>query len=79
MSSLKLVLVTGAVAAAGLVAAPAATAQPPANASCVGALSSVAGQTGVRSEFAPAPGAEVAALAQQHGDFAYCFAVFNGG
>ena len=78
MSRLTLVLATGAVAA-GMAAAPAvATAQPPANASCAGVLSSFAGQTGIRSDFAPLPGSEVSAIARQHGDLETCALLLGG-
>ena len=56
-------------------AAPAASAQPPPQASCVGVLSSFAGQAGIRNQFAPAPGAQVARVAQEHGDFGFCLTV----
>jgi hypothetical protein len=79
MSRIKVSLLSGFVVLAGVGAAsPAASAQPPDNASCLGVLSSFAGQAGIRSEFAPAPGRNVSQLAQEHGDFAYCFAVFSG-
>jgi hypothetical protein len=57
---------------------PAATAEP-SDASCVGVLSSFAGQAGIRDLFAPAPGAAVAQLAQAHGDFSFCLELFGNG
>jgi hypothetical protein len=60
-------------------AAPAASAQPPPQASCLGVLSSFAGQAGIRDQFAPpVSGARVAEIASAHGDFGYCVSVFLG-
>jgi len=79
MSRLRAVLVTGLVALAGVaMAAPSAAAQPPSQASCVGVLSSFAGQAGIRSDFAPAPGSEVSRIAHEHGDLGFCLIVFGG-
>jgi hypothetical protein len=76
----RLWLVSGVVALAG-VALPSSVAEaaPPADASCLGVLSSFAGEAGIRDEFAPAPGPLVAGLASQHGDFEYCLGLFLGG
>jgi hypothetical protein len=75
MSRPRTLLVSLLVALASLaIAAPSAPAQPPPEASCVGVLSSFA-EPGVRAEFAPAPGAMVARVAREHGDFGYCFSV----
>jgi len=75
MRRLRMLLASGVVAVVGLaVASPSAsafpppTAHPPANASCVGLLSSFVGSRHFvlsRSDFAPLPGQDVAALAQQ--------------
>jgi len=79
MSRLRAVLVTGLVTLTGVaVAAPSAAAQPPPQASCLGVLSSFAGQAGIRSDFAPAPGAAVSRIAREHGDFGFCLIVFGG-
>ena len=76
MSRSKALVAAGLGALACLTAAaPAASAQPPPQASCVGVLSSFAGQVGIRNEFAPAPGAEVARIAHAHGDFGECLTV----
>ena len=73
MSRLRTLLVSVLVALASVaIAAPSAPAQPPTEASCVGVLSSFAGQSGVRDIFAPAPGATVAAIAREHGTFGFC-------
>jgi hypothetical protein len=80
MSRSRRVLVTGLAALAAVaVAAPSAAAQPPPSASCLGVLSSFAGQAGIRSDFAPAPGSEVSRIAHEHGDFGFCLIVFGGG
>ena len=58
-------------------AAPVAAAQPPPQASCLGVLSSFAGQSGIRDDFAPpVSGARVAHIASEHGDLGYCLTVF---
>jgi hypothetical protein len=73
MSRVRRLLLFGVLAATSVAAtAPAAAARPPPNASCVGVLSSFAGQAHIRSQFAPAPGQLVASVAQQHGGFAFC-------
>ena len=80
MSRPKGLLAACTVALVGVAAnAPFAAAQPPSAASCTGVLSSFAGQAGTRDEFSPAPGAAVARLANEHGDFTYCLNVFFGG
>ena len=80
MSRPKVFLASCTIALVGVAAtSPVAAAQPPSEASCVGVLSAFAGQAGTRDEFAPAPGAGVALLANEHGDFAYCLNVFLGG
>jgi hypothetical protein len=80
MSRLRTLLVIGLTALGALaIGVPSASAQPPSSASCLGVLSSFAGQAGIRSDFAPASGREVAALAHAHGDFAYCLSLFLGG
>lgn len=80
MSRRRTVPATILVAVVGAaIAAPSVSATPPSNASCLGQLSSFAGQAGIRSDFAPAPGQDVAALARQHGDFAFCLSIFLGG
>lgn len=82
MSRLRALLVTGLAAALAVlaIAAPSSSAQtPPASASCLGVLSSFAGQAGIRDDFAPpVSGARVAFIARQHGDFAFCLSVFLG-
>ena len=69
-----------AVATTGLViAAPSVPAQPPPQASCLGVLSSFAGQAGIRDDFAPpVSGQRVATIAGEHGDFGHCLTVFLG-
>ena len=61
----------------GLLLAPAtavAQGEPSPEASCGGTLSSFAGQAGIRQDFAPGPGADVAAFAHRHeGDVFICF------
>lgn len=80
MSRPKAFLTTCTMALVGVAAnSPVAAGQPPSKASCVGVLSSFAGQAGTRDEFSPAPGAAVARLASEHGDFSYCLNVFLGG
>ena len=80
MSRLKVFLVSCVVALIGAAAtASSAPAQPPSDASCLGVLSSFAGQAGTRDLFAPAPGQAVARLAQAHGDLAYCLDLFFNG
>ena len=74
----KLLAAFGAVAVT-VVAAPPASAQPSPQASCLGVLSSFAGQAGIRADFAPAPGAEVSRIAAEHGDLGFCLIVFGGG
>jgi hypothetical protein len=78
MTRWRLLLTSGLVALASLgVVAPSASAQPPPEASCLGVLSSFAGQTGIRDDFAPpVSGARVASIAKQHGDFGFCLSVF---
>jgi hypothetical protein len=73
-------LACGAVAMTGLaIAAPSAPAQPPPEASCLGVLSSFAGQAGIRDDFAPpVSGQRVAMIAREHGDFGFCLTVFLG-
>jgi hypothetical protein len=81
MSRLRTLVVTGSVALVGVaLAAPSAGAQPPPEASCLGVLSSFAGQAGIRDEFAPPPvsGQRLATVASEHGDFGFCLAVFLG-
>ena len=74
------VLVSAVVTLAGVAfSAPVAGAAPPPDASCAGVLSSFAGQSGTRAEFAPLPGEFVAGVAGEHGDFDYCVGVFSGG
>jgi hypothetical protein len=73
------VLVTGVVALAGVaLAAPPTVAQPPPDASCLGVLSSFAGQAGIRDQFAPPPisGQSLSTLALEHGDFGFCLTEF---
>jgi len=68
-----------AAAASVAIAAPTASAAPPPEASCLGVLSSFAGQAGTRDDYAPpVSGARVAEIAGEHGDFNYCVAVFLG-
>jgi hypothetical protein len=76
----RALLTSGLVVLASLaVVAPSASAQPPPEASCVGVLSSFAGQAGIRDEFAPpVSGARVARIAREHGDFPFCLTVFLG-
>jgi hypothetical protein len=78
MSRCRMLLVSGLIAVAGLAAmAPSASAQPPPTASCLGVLSSFAGQAGIRDDFAPpVSGARVASIAKEKGDFTYCLSVF---
>jgi hypothetical protein len=78
MTRWRLLLTSGLVALASLaVVAPSAPAQPPPEASCLGVLSSFAGQAGIRDDFAPpVSGARVARIAKQHGDFGFCLSVF---
>jgi hypothetical protein len=78
MSRRTTLLLSVAGAVTGLAAAaPVAPAQPPPQASCLGVLSSFAGQSGIRDEFAPpVSGARVAFIAGEHGDFNYCLTVF---
>jgi hypothetical protein len=78
MSRPKTLLVSVVSALAGLAAAaPIAPAQPPPEASCLGVLSSFAGQSGIRDDFAPpVSGARVAFIASEHGDLNYCLTVF---
>ena len=81
MSRLRALLVTGLAAAlaALAIAAPSASAQTPPSASCLGVLSSFAGQEGIRNDFAPpVSGERVAFIASNHGDFAFCLNVFLG-
>jgi len=82
MSRLRALLVTGLAAAlaALAIAAPSSSAQtPPPSASCLGVLSSFAGQGGIRDDFAPpVSGARVAFIASNHGDFTFCLNVFLG-
>ena len=74
----KLFLASCAVALVSVAAtAPAAPAEPPPQASCLGVLSSFAGQAGIRDQFAPAPGP--LELAHAHGDFSYCLELFLTG
>jgi hypothetical protein len=82
MSRCRIFLASGLVALAGLAAAaPSASAQPPANASCVGVLSAFAGSVQgdeiQRQDFAPAPGADVAAVARQTGTVPECAALID--
>lgn len=84
MSRCRIFLASGLVALAGLAAAApsaSAQAQPPANASCVGVLSAFAGSVQGdeirRQDFAPALGADVAAVAQQTGTFEECAALID--
>jgi hypothetical protein len=83
MSRCRIFLASGLVALAGLAAAAPASAQaqPPANASCVGVLSAFAGSVQgdeiLRQDFAPAPGADVAAVAQQTGTVQECAALIG--
>lgn len=74
----KRVIASGFVVLAGLAAAaPSASAQPPPQASCLGVLSSFAGQAGIRDDFAPpVSGARNSRIAREHGDFGYCLTVF---
>jgi hypothetical protein len=81
MSRLRALLVTSVMAALVVlaIAAPSASAQPPPQASCLGVLSSFAGQAGIRDDFAPpVSGQRVAFIASNHGDFAFCLNVFLG-
>jgi hypothetical protein len=74
--STPLVCLVSALAGLGA-AAPLAPAQPPPEASCLGVLSSFAGQSGTRDDFAPpVSGARVAFIAGEHGDLGYCISVF---
>ena len=78
MSRRKPLLLCVVSALFGLAAAPAlAPAQPPPKASCLGVLSSFAGQSGIRDDFAPpVSGARVAFIAGERGDLNYCLTVF---
>ena len=78
MSRRRTVLLSVAGALTGLAAAaPLAPAQPPPQASCLGILSSFAGQSGILDDFAPpVSGARVAFIASEHGDLNYCMTVF---
>jgi hypothetical protein len=78
MSRPRTLLVSLVSALAGLGAtAPIAPAQPPPEASCLGVLSSFAGQSGTRDDFAPpVSGARVAFIAGEHGTLGYCVTVF---
>jgi hypothetical protein len=78
MSRLRTLLVAGVLALfAVAIAAPSASAQTPSEASCLGVLSSFAGQDGIRDDFAPpVSGARVASIASEHGDFNFCLTVF---
>jgi hypothetical protein len=80
MSRVRTLLVCGVVALASVaVAAPSAPAQPPEEASCLGVLSSFAGQAGIRDDFAPPiSGQRTARIAGEHGDFGFCLSVFLG-
>jgi hypothetical protein len=70
--------VLGALASLAAVA-PSASAAPPPDASCLGVLSVFAAETQTRDEFAPpVSGANVARIADEHGDLSYCIAVFLG-
>ena len=78
MSRVRRISISGlACVAASLAAvAPAAPAEP-ADPSCLGVLSSFAGQAGIRDQFAPpVSGERVARLAAAHGDFNYCLNLF---
>jgi hypothetical protein len=75
----RALFVTGLALAALALAAPSASSQPPADASCLGVLSSFAGQAGIRDQFAPpVSGQRVAFIASNNGDFGFCLSVFLG-
>ena len=78
MSKWRILLVSVLAALASLaIAAPSTPAQPPPEASCLGVLSSFAGQTGTRDDFAPpVSGARVARIASEHGDLNFCLTIF---
>jgi hypothetical protein len=82
MSRFRIVLASGLVALAGLAAAApsaSAQAQTQAHGSCLGVLSAFAGSVQgdeiFRQDFAPAPGAAVAAIAQKKGTLSECAAL----
>jgi hypothetical protein len=77
MSRLKLLLLSCLLTmTAAASTAPAVAADPP-GPSCLGVLSSFAGQAGIRDQFAPPiSGARVAMLASAHGDLGYCISLF---
>jgi hypothetical protein len=82
MSRFRIFLASGLVALAGLAAeAPSASAQAQtqAHGSCVGVLSAFAGSVQgdeiFRQDFAPTPGPDVAAVAQQKGTLDDCAAL----
>ena len=59
------------------IAAPSASAHPPPEASCLGVLSSFAGQEGFRDDFAPPiSGERVAFIAGEQGDLTFWLNVF---
>jgi hypothetical protein len=72
MSLPRRLLVSGVVAVAGLAAAVPTASAEPTEASCAGVLSVLAAQQQLRDEFAPLPSDVVVAIAQQHGDLAFC-------
>jgi hypothetical protein len=79
MSRFRIFLISGLVALGGFVAAaPSASAQAEtqAHGSCLGVLSSFAGSQQdddiLREDFAPAPGGDVAAVAEQKGNLTFC-------
>jgi len=80
MSRIRALFVTILATLAALaLAAPSASSLPPPEASCLGVLSSFAGQAGIRDDFAPpVSGERVAFIASNHGDFGYCLSVFLG-
>jgi hypothetical protein len=77
MSRLKLLLLSCLVTITVAASTAPAVAEEPTGPSCLGVLSSFAGQAGTRDQFAPpVSGARVAQLASAHGDFTYCLNLF---
>ena len=76
MTRFRVFLVTALVAVAGLAAAApsASAAANDEHASCLGSLSSFAGQLQIRDDFAPQPGERVSFGARAHEDLATCLA-----
>jgi hypothetical protein len=76
LKATPIAVLTAATISLAIIPVASADNAPSAQASCVGTLSSFAGQNGIRQNYAPRPGTNVANIAQAHlGDLGDCFAL----